>query len=253
MQTSRPDRHESSRRPTTSGARAGSSPDSLAATVRFTRHDVGVNSRFACVLVAVALGAVACTSSSKNGSSQQSAPAAPTEVTATSGDASVTVSWLASAGATSYNLYWSTSATVSKSSGTKVSGVSSGHVVAGLTNGTTYHFVVTALNPVGESAESAPVASATPSVKRVVTLSWVANHEAGVNRTGGGYRIFIGGAPVLDVPYVSGPSAPTTGDVTLGPGTYTVTITAYAALDSQGGTTGSESAPSQAITVNVPP
>ena len=35
-------------------------------------------------------------------------------------------------------------------------------------------------------------------------------------------------------------------------GTYTVTVRAFAALDSQGGNTGSLSAPSQVLTVNVP-
>jgi len=35
-------------------------------------------------------------------------------------------------------------------------------------------------------------------------------------------------------------------------GTYTVTVKAYAALDAQGGSSGSLSAPSTPITVNVP-
>ncbi len=87
---------------------------------------------------------------------------------------------------------------------------------------------------------------------RVVTLSWTANRESGVNGPGGGYRVSISGAPAVDVPYVTGPYAPTSTDVTLAPGTYTVTVSASAALDAQGGTTGSASAPSQAITLTVP-
>src|SRR5438128_2133045 len=89
-------------------------------------------------------------------------PAAPIGVTAAPGDRQVTPSWTASSGATSYNLYWSTSAAVSKSNGTKVAGATSGAVVTNLTNGTAYYFVVTAANAGGDSPESSPAASATP-------------------------------------------------------------------------------------------
>ncbi len=202
--------------------------------------------------LAIALAAAACSRAGTGGGGQPSPPAAPTGVVATPGDGQVTVAWTATQGATSYNLYWSSSAGVSKASGTKVPGVTSGHVVTGLTNGTAYYFVVTAQSSAGESAESSPAASATPFTGHVVTISWAPNRESGVNRPGGGYRIAIPGRPVVDVPYVSGSLAPTSQDVTLAAGTYTVTITAYAALDAQGGSSGSESAPSQAITVTVP-
>jgi hypothetical protein len=94
--------------------------------------------------------------------------------------------------------------------------------------------------------------SSAPATDHVVTLSWAANHESGVNKPGGGYRISISGRPTVEVPYLSGPAAPTTKDVTLGSGSYTVTVSAFAALDAQGGSTGSQSAPSQTLTVNVP-
>jgi hypothetical protein len=86
----------------------------------------------------------------------------------------------------------------------------------------------------------------------VVALTWDANRETGVNAPGGGYRISIGGQPDIDVPYVSGPSAPTSTSVRLPSGSYTAVIRAYAALDKQGGSGGTVSAPSQPITVNVP-
>ncbi len=93
----------------------------------------------------------------------------------------------------------------------------------------------------GQSAASA----------RTVTLAWQASHESGVNRAGGGYQASISGQPGIDVPYVSGSAAPTSTRVFLQPGTYTASVRAYAALDAQGGNTGSLSAPSQAITVQV--
>ncbi len=87
---------------------------------------------------------------------------------------------------------------------------------------------------------------------RSVTIAWDANRESGVNRAGGGYRVTVGGAAPVDVPYVSGDRAPTSLVVKLAPGTYAVTVVAYAALDARGGTTGSVSAPSDPFTLTVP-
>ncbi len=84
-------------------------------------------------------------------------------------------------------------------------------------------------------------------------ITWNANHEYGVNSAGGGYVLSIDGGDWVYVPYVSGAWAPTSLTTTLSPGTHTVTLHAYAALDSSGGTTGpgTTSAPTQ-LTVVVP-
>lgn len=84
-------------------------------------------------------------------------PGAPSSLTANAGDNSVTLNWSPVAGATSYNIYRGTAPGVTKATGTKVSGVQSPNVVSGLTNGTPYYFVVTAVNAAGESVESAEV------------------------------------------------------------------------------------------------
>jgi hypothetical protein len=84
-----------------------------------------------------------------------------------------------------------------------------------------------------------------------VAISWNANHETGVNSAGGGYLVAVSGQPVLTVPYTSGTSAPTSTTLSLPSGTYTISVSAYAALDAHGGTSGSTSAP-QTITVSVP-
>lgn len=94
--------------------------------------------------------------------------------------------------------------------------------------------------------------SAPPVTSHSVTLSWQANRDSGVNRAGGGYEVSISGQPAILVPYTSGPAAPTSKMVTLTTGTYTATVRAFAALDAQGGNTGSVSAPSAVLTVNVP-
>lgn len=89
-------------------------------------------------------------------------PLAPLNIHADAGSGQMTVSWDASDGATSYNLYYGTSATVTKTTGTKITGVTSPSVVTPLTSGTPYYVIVTAMNAVGESADSFH-ASATPS------------------------------------------------------------------------------------------
>jgi len=92
-----------------------------------------------------------------------SKPDAPTGVSAISGNAQATVSWASVTGATSYNLYWSTTSGVTPLSGTKNTGVASPYTQKALTNGTTYFYVVTAVNGSGESPASSQ-ASAIPFV-----------------------------------------------------------------------------------------
>ena len=88
-------------------------------------------------------------------------PAAPTGVAATAGSGQATIGWNNVTGATSYNIYYDNTTGVTKATGTKITGVTSPSIVTGLTNGTPYFFVVTAVNADGESVESSQV-TATP-------------------------------------------------------------------------------------------
>jgi hypothetical protein len=88
-------------------------------------------------------------------------PSVPNTINATGSDGAVTISWDAVSGATSYNIYWSTTSGVTKINGTKITGATNPYSHTGLTNNTTYYYVVTAVNSAGESAES-PQSSATP-------------------------------------------------------------------------------------------
>jgi cellulose 1,4-beta-cellobiosidase len=93
-------------------------------------------------------------------SSTVTTPAAPASLTATAGNAQVTLSWTASGGATSYNVKRATTSGGPYTTiATGVNGTT--YTNTGLTNGTTYYYVVSAVNSVGESSNSSQ-ASATP-------------------------------------------------------------------------------------------
>jgi Glycoside hydrolase family 44/Fibronectin type III domain len=94
-------------------------------------------------------------------------PVAPTGLTAIAGDKQVALTWNASTGATSYNVKRSTThggpyATVNSPTGTSYTDM-------GLTDGTKYYYVVSAVNAGGESANSSEV-SATPAASSASVL-----------------------------------------------------------------------------------
>jgi fibronectin type 3 domain-containing protein len=99
-------------------------------------------------------------------------PAAPASVSATAGNAQVSLSWSSptsngGAAVTSYNVYLSTTAGLQ---GTKIAQVpGTSYTATGLQDGTTYYFEVTAVNSIGESVPSLQV-TATP-VTSVPTTS----------------------------------------------------------------------------------
>ncbi|WP_298834936.1 fibronectin type III domain-containing protein [uncultured Piscinibacter sp.] len=126
--------------------------------------------------------------SPSNEASVTLAPSAPTTLSAVSGDHQVTVDWRGTLGTTSHNLYWSNSPGVTPGTGTKIEGVTAPFVHTGLTNGSTYYYVVTGVGAGGESLASeqvsampqVPVPGApqslaavlTPETTKSVTLQW---------------------------------------------------------------------------------
>jgi fibronectin type 3 domain-containing protein len=109
-----------------------------------------------------------------------SAPPAPTGLTATAGNAQVSLSWTASTGATSYSIYRGTS-----SGGEGGTAIATGITVAsytntGLTNGTPYYYKVTAVNTYGASGYSNE-ASATPQGSGGTTTTY---YQDSFSRTG---------------------------------------------------------------------
>jgi fibronectin type 3 domain-containing protein len=111
-------------------------------------------------------------------------PAAPTNLIATIGDASVALSWSASSSATSY--YLKRSLTSGSGYTAIATNTSLAFTNTGLSNGTLYYFVVSAVGPAGEGANSAavsarptssaPVTVSATSVAGQLQLSWPADH-----------------------------------------------------------------------------
>jgi fibronectin type 3 domain-containing protein len=79
-------------------------------------------------------------------------PAAPTGLTATAGLTQVSVAWEAATGATTYNIQRGTSSGGEVTVATGITATS--YTDTGLTNGTTYYYLVTASNPFGSSGAS---------------------------------------------------------------------------------------------------
>lgn len=120
------------------------------------------------------------------------APAAPTGLAATPGNTQVSLSWNASAGATSYNVYRGTTANGESTTPIATGIVTTGYTNTGLTNGTTYYYKVKAVNasgtsgysneasavPTGGSAPAAPTGLAATPGNTQISLSWSASSGA---------------------------------------------------------------------------
>jgi uncharacterized protein YjdB len=176
---------------TTSGVTKTSGTKVAGVTSPYIQTGLANGTTYYYVVTAVNASGESSASTQVSAVPQVSATGAPTGVSAASGNAQVTLSWQAVSGATSYNLYYSTTSGVTKTSGTKVAGVTSPYIQTGLANGTTYYYVVTAVNAGGESGASAQV-SAVPQVSATgaptgvsavsgntqATISWIAVNGA---------------------------------------------------------------------------
>jgi hypothetical protein len=143
------------------------------------------------------------------------APAAPTNLVATVGDASVALSWSAPSNATSY--FVKRSIVSGAGYAAIATNTSLTFTNTGLTNGTLYYFVVSASDPFGESPNSAPV-SARPTASTPVAMnatnasgqlqiSWPADHtgwqlQAQTNSLGTNWVNLAGSTQTNQVPAV---------------------------------------------------
>lgn len=126
-----------------------------------------------------------------------SLPAQPTGLIAIPGNTQVLLNWDVASGAATYNVKRST--TNGGPYGPLVSSVLSSYTDTNLANGTTYYYVVSAVNQIGESANSAP-ASAVPNafaptgmVARLAFDDNTANDSSGY----GNHGTLVNGASVI--------------------------------------------------------
>jgi hypothetical protein len=144
------------KRSTTSGTGA-----QIASTTATTYADTSVTNGTTYYYVVSAYNYYGASANSNEVSARPAAsgtpPAAPTGVTATSGNAQVSLSWTASAGASSYHVRRSTT---SGSGYVQIAAPTiTSYTDTGLVNGMTYYYVVSALNTAGESPNSTQVSA----------------------------------------------------------------------------------------------
>jgi hypothetical protein len=127
--------------------------------IGFVANSTGVNT----VPTSFALNGKVC------GANGGGAPAAPTGVTAKAGNQQIILSWTASLGATSYNVQRSTT------NGGPYTNVSAPATTSftdlGLTDGTTYFYVISAVDSAGQSPNSAQVFATPATLPADVTIT----------------------------------------------------------------------------------
>ena len=106
----------------------------------------------------------------------QAVPAAPTGLKAVAGNAQVALSWTASSGAVSYNVYRGTAAGAEGASPIATGITKTTYTNTGLTNGTTYYYKVAAVNgagvgPLSSEASAKPASSGATNVTSLVKVT----------------------------------------------------------------------------------
>lgn len=169
------------KRSTTSGS--GYSTIGNVSSLTFTDTTVTSGSSYYYVVTAVnSVGE----SSNSNEVASSSLPSAPTSLTATGGNASVSLSWSAAAGATSYNILRSTSSNGTYSViASNMPGMA--YTDASVSNGTTYYYTLASVNIGGISTATSPVASALPASPKALSSPWSKADIGTVGTTGTSY------------------------------------------------------------------
>jgi carboxypeptidase T len=109
----------------------------------------------------------------------EAVPGAPSALSATPGDGQISLAWTAASGATGYRVH---RGTTSGGPYTTLPGnvLTTSFTDAGLTNGTTYYYVVTATNGVGEGPNSNEASAIPVAAPTVVTFTSVAAQDGWV-------------------------------------------------------------------------
>ena len=194
-------------------------------------------------------------------------PAAPTNVSATAGNGTATVSWTAPTNGgspiTGYTITPYIGGTAQTPMTITGNPPATSTTITGLTNGTPYTFTVKATNTVGPGPESTPSNSVTPTAPTVpaaptnvsatagngtATVSWTAPTNGGSPITGYTITPYIGGTAQTPMTITGNPPATSTTITGLTNGTpYTFTVKATNTVGP-----GPESTPSNSVTPTAP-
>ena len=203
--------------------------------IRANRHTITI------LLIACLIVAAGCSGGHSSSTSTIVVPpvtllAAPTAVSAVAGNQNIALSWNAVPQATSYTVYWSSSSSVTKQTGSAISGIAAAaYLHSGLTNSTTYYYVVTATKGPVESSESAEV-SATPALPLggPVTISGMIKYQ---DKEYGstGFTVNMPYKAVryaeVDIVPVSAPASKIASGITSSTGSYAITLPAAIATN----------------------
>ncbi|MGO8672242.1 MAG: choice-of-anchor tandem repeat GloVer-containing protein [Capsulimonadaceae bacterium] len=147
-------------RGTTSGGES-STPVASTTGLSYTNTGLTNGTKYYYKVAAVNAGGTGVLSTEVSATPEPPVPVAPAGLTATPGNARVTLSWIASTGATSYNVYRGTTSGGEASTAIGTATTATSYTDTGLTNFVTYYYKVAAVNGGGISALSNE-ASATP-------------------------------------------------------------------------------------------
>ena len=200
-------------------------------------------------------------------SAPATAPAAPTNVSATAGNGTANVSWTAPANGgspiTGYTITPYIGSTAQTTTTITGSPPGTSTTITGLTNGTAYTFTVKATNAIGTSPESTPSNSVTPTAPTApaaptgvsatagngtANVSWTAPGNGGSPITGYTITPYIGSTAQTTTTITGSPPGTSTTITGLTNGTaYTFTVKATNAIG-----TSPESTPSNSVTPTAP-
>ena len=174
-------------RGTSAGGESGTPVATGITTASYTNSGLTNGTRYYFKVAAVNASGTSPSSNEASATPSVAAPPAPTNLAATAGNAQVSLTWTASGGATSYNVYRGTSAGGESGTAVATGITTTSYTNTGLTNGTKYYFKVAAVNaggtsPMSNEASATPAASTSTSMDCGTTsppAGWIADTGAG--------------------------------------------------------------------------
>ena len=152
-------------RSTTSGSYTATPLATLGTVTSYTDNYLPNNTRYYYILIANNADGDSANSTEASATPSLPLPSAPTNFVAIPGNAQVALSWSASSGATSYKLFRSTQSGIYDFTSPLATVTTTSYTDTGVTNGTTYFYVVSAANADGGTGASSAEVVAVPATQ----------------------------------------------------------------------------------------